>query len=138
MAKTTTTTTQTTQRNPEATHTIQHIELPSSEPEKLKKFLEKQFGWKFTTTKMPGLEYHAFRAPDGNGGGVFSAQPGQPIQAVPYVNVENCEATLKGCQKNGAEILMPVTEVPGQGKFFQFRIPGGPIMACWQQTGPRN
>ena len=132
MAKSTT-----TQAKPPETviHGVQHVELPTSEPAKLRKFLEKQFGWTFETFKMPGMEYHSFRTPGGAGGGVFAAQPGQPIQAVPYVNVADCEATLKGCQKNGAEILMPVTEVPGQGKFFQFRIPGGPIMACWQQTG---
>lgn len=120
------------------TNGIQHIELPTTEAPKLKKFLEKQFGWKFETMKMPGLEYHSFRTPSGTGGGVFAAQPGQPIQAVPYVNVEDCDATLKSCQKNGAEILMPVTEVPGQGRFFQFRVPGGPILACWEQTNTRN
>lgn len=43
MAKTSTAT-QATQRNPEETHSIQHIELVATEPAKLRKFLEKQFG----------------------------------------------------------------------------------------------
>lgn len=137
MAKTSTTT-QETQRSPEVTHAIQHIEIVATEPAKLRKFLEKQFGWQFETMKMPTGDYHVFRTPNGNGGGVMAPQPGQPIAATPYINVENCEATLKSCQKAGAEIMMPVTEVPGQGKFFWFRYAGGPPLACWQSTASRN
>ena len=41
-----------------------------------------------------------------------------------------------GCVRTN--IVMPVTDVPGQGKFFIFQYPGSPPMGCWQQTGPRN
>jgi len=126
------------QRTPERIHAIQHIEIASTEPGKLKQFLEKQFGWQFQTYPMPSGEYHAFRTPDGNGGGVTAPMPGQAIAATPYINVADIEATLKGCEKAGAKILMPVTEVPGQGRFFWFQAAGGPPLACWQQTGPRS
>lgn len=138
MAKTTTTTTQTTQRTREGTHSIQHIEIVSTEPVKLKKFLEKQFGWKFETQPMPGGagEYHMFRTPDGNGGGVLQPQnPGQPVAVTPYINVADCAATEKSCQKNGATILMPTTDIPGMGRFFVFQFPNSPALACWQATG---
>lgn len=126
-------------RKPERIHAIQHIELVATEPTKLRAFLEKQFGWKFETYPMgEGREYLAFRTPDGNGGGVLAPMPGQPIAATPYINVADIAATLKSCEKAGAKILMPVTEVPGQGRFFWFQHGGGPPLACWQQTGPRN
>lgn len=137
MAKTTTTT-QTTKRNPEATHSIQHIELVSTEPAKFRKFLEKQFGWTFETHKTPNGEYHAFRTPDGNGGGITPPMNPGHTGATPYINVENIEATLKSCQKNGATIMMPITDVPGMGKFFWFQVAGGPPLACWQATGTTN
>ena len=139
---TTKTTTQTTQkRNPEQTHSIQHIEIVTNEPAKLKTFLTKQFGWKFDSQKMPGTNnmYHSFRTPDGNGGGVVEPQtPEQPIACTPYINVEDCNASEKACAKNGATIVMPTTEIPGIGKFFMFQVAGSPILACWQATASRN
>lgn len=136
MAKSTTTTT--TNRPPEQVHAIQHIEITANDPMKLRKFLEKQFGWTFETHKMPTGDYHAFRTQDGNGGGVMAPQPGQPIANTPYINVADADTKLKSCQKAGAEILMPITEVPGMGRFFWFRYGGGPPLACWQTTTPRN
>jgi uncharacterized protein len=140
MARNTTTTPTTktptsTQRRPESTHAIQHLEITSTEPVKLRKFLEKQFGWKFEVHKMDAGEYHAFRTADGNGGGIMAPQGGQPVAVTPYINVEDIDETLKSCKKNGANILMPVTEVPGMGRFFWFQYPGSPPLACWQQTG---
>lgn len=153
MAKTTTQTQQTSTptsktntstdagRNREVTHAIQHVEIVSNEPIKLKKFLEKQFGWNFTSQKVPGMtgEYHSFRTPDGNGGGVVAPQDGnQAIAVTPYINVTNCEASQKGCEKNGAQILMPTTEIPGVGKFFVFSFPGSPPLACFQANAPQK
>lgn len=129
---------QSAERNPERIHAIQHVELVSTQPAEFTRFLETQFGWTFETHKMPNGEYHAFRTPDGNGGGVTAPMmPSQPIAATPYINVADIDATLRSCEKNGAKILMPVTEVPGQGRFFWFQVAGGPPLACWQQTGPR-
>ncbi len=124
---------------PLSTHSVQHIEIASTEPEKLSRFLAKQFGWEFQAMAMPqGGTYHVFRTPNGNGGGVWAPAPGQPAATTPYINVEDIEAAVKSCQKAGAEIMMPVTEVPGQGLFFWFRVHGSPPLACWEQTGPRN
>jgi predicted enzyme related to lactoylglutathione lyase len=135
----TTPTQPTQQRNPERMHAVQHIEITATEPKKLRSFLEKQFGWKFETHTMEGgVEYNLFRTPDGNGGGVMAPMPGQPIATTPYINVADIEKTFDSVKKAGAEIMMPVSEVPGQGRFFIFRYGGGPALACWQQTGPRN
>lgn len=127
----------TTPRDPNL-HSVSHIEITATEPAKLKQFLEKQFGWKFTTHKMDFGDYNLFKTPNGNGGGVMAPMPGQPIGSTPYINVTDIEATFKSCQKAGATIMMPVSEVPGQGKFFIFQYGGSAPLACWQQTGPRN
>jgi len=122
-----------TQSTTRGVHDIQHIEITTEDPGRLKSFLADVFGWTFETHPMPNGEYHMFRTPDGNGGGVLAPMPGQPIAATPYINVEDAQATLEACKEAGAEILMPVTEVPGQGRFFWFRYGGGPPLACWQQ-----
>ena len=139
MAKTTTTQTaaKTTARNPEINHAVQHFEIVTKDPVNLRKFLEKQFGWKFETTKMPGMtgDYHTFRTPDGNGGGVLAPQmPTAPLAVTPYVNVENCSASEKSCQKNGATIVMPTTDIPGVGRFFMFQFQNSPVLACFEST----
>lgn len=115
---------------------IQHVELMTPDAAKLRKFLEKQFGWAFETTKTPVGDYHLFRTANGSGGGIMTAQPGMPTATVPYINVVNLQETLKNVQKAGATIVTPATEVPGMGGFFQFRYADGPVLACWQQTGP--
>jgi hypothetical protein len=117
---------------------IQHIEIPAAEPAKLRQFLEKQFGWTFTTHKMDFGDYNLFKTPNGNGGGIMAPMPGAPLTCTPYINVADIQATVKSVQKAGATILMPVSDVPGQGKFFIFSYGGSPPLACWQQTGPRN
>ena len=138
MAAKSSTATETQKRNPETIHAIQHIEIVANDPVKFSKFAEKQFGWKIETMKMPGMDYHTFRTPDGNGGGIMAPQNGQPVAATPYINVSDINATLKNVQKGGATIMMPVTEVPGMGKFFWFQFPGAPPLACWQSTAARN
>lgn len=124
------------QRNPEVINAIQHFEIVTSEPTKVKKFLETQFGWKFESQKMAeGGDYLSFRTPDGNGGGVVEPQmPGQPLTVTPYINVENCAASEKSCKKNGATIVMPTTDIPGVGKFFIFTLPNCPPLACFETT----
>lgn len=148
MAKTTTTqqtsrpttgnvNTKTTGNNPPPTviNALQHIEIVVPDAPKTRKFFEKTFGWKFETAKMPTGDYHMFRTPNGNGGGILEpTEADQPVATTPYVSVENCEATLKACEKAGCEIVTPVTEVPGMGKFFIFTYEGCPPIGCWQNT----
>jgi predicted enzyme related to lactoylglutathione lyase len=122
----------------ETKHVVQHFEIVSTEPKRMQKFLEDQFGWTFESHPMPeGGEYLMFRMPDGNGGGVTPPMdPSQPIAVTPYINVADIQRKLAECEKAGAKILMPVTDVEGMGKFFWFQVAGGPPLACWQDTAP--
>jgi uncharacterized protein len=134
MATKTGTTTQTAKQAPEGQ--IVHTEIVTQDPKALKTFLEKTFGWKFETVPMPqGGDYHMFTTPGGVAGGVLAPQPGQAIATTPYIGVDDIKATAKKVEKAGAKILMPPTEIPGMGWFFQFQVKGGPVLACWQ--GPQ-
>jgi predicted enzyme related to lactoylglutathione lyase len=48
------TTTTTTRNQQPKEHTLVHFEIPSNNPEKVRRFYEQLFGWKFN--KMPGTE----------------------------------------------------------------------------------
>ena len=108
-------------------------ELASSDPEATRRFLEKIFGWSFESVKMLGGEYLSFSAPGGRGG-IRPTQPKERPNSTNYVRVQDLDIALTKIKAAGAEVVLPRVDVPGMGSFFWFRIPGGPIMACWQDA----
>ena len=135
MAAKTTAQSQTQEPAPEGK--IVHTEFVTQDPKALKNFLEKNFGWKFDTQKVPqGGEYHLFTTPGGAVGGVTAPPPGATVGTYSYIAVDNIMATAKKVEKAGAKILVPPSEIPNMGWFFQFQVKGGPVLACWQ--GPQQ
>jgi predicted enzyme related to lactoylglutathione lyase len=51
--------------------------------------------------------------------------------AVNYILVDNLELAEKMIVSSGGEIVMPRVDVPNMGSFFWFKVPGGPVLACW-------
>ncbi len=41
-------------------------------------------------------------------------------------------------KRSGGEILMPIVDVPQMGRFFWFKVPGGPVLAAWQDAADRE
>src|SRR3989440_9933012 len=104
-----------------------------SSPAATRRFLEKIFGWSFESVKMLGGEYVSFAAPGGRGG-IRPTQPKERPNSTNYVRVPDLDIALTKIKAAGAEVVLPRVDVPGMGSFFWFRIPGGPIMACWQDA----
>lgn len=89
---------------------ICHLEIPSADFEKARKFYGELFGWKFQ--EMPGVDYLLFTPPTGVGGG-FSK--GFEIVTKPgylfHIEVEDIEAIIAkakemggGCPKGKTQI----------------------------------
>jgi predicted enzyme related to lactoylglutathione lyase/quinol monooxygenase YgiN len=106
----------------------QHLELSSAEPGATTAFLAEVFGWRFTEY-MPG--YHGFWAPGSLFGGVRLVVPGEAPRALPYLVVDDIDARVDAVQAAGAAITVPLAEVPGAGRRFAFRAPGGLELAVW-------
>ncbi len=109
-------------------------ELSSSDPAATRRFLEKVFGWTFESTKMPMGEYLSYRTSGGGQGGIRPTKSNEPPSSTNYVRVPDLDTALQKIKRNGGDIVLPRVDVPGMGSFFWFRIPGGPIMACWQDA----
>lgn len=109
-------------------------ELASSDPAATRHFLERVFGWDFTAMKMPMGEYLSYRTPGGGQGGIRPTQANEPPMSMAYVRVEDLDAALVRIKRAGGEIVLPRVDVPEMGSFFWFKIPGGPVMACWQDA----
>jgi predicted enzyme related to lactoylglutathione lyase len=111
-------------------------EMASEDPVQTRRFLERVFGWKFRSVTMPQGEYHSFDIPGGGRGGIRSTQPTEAPSSLSYVRVPDLERARQRVERGGATIVLPRVDVPGMGSFFWFRIPGGLVLACWQDAPP--
>jgi uncharacterized protein len=106
-------------------------ELASSDPTATRHFLEKVFGWRFRSLQMPMGEYLAYEVPGGRGG-VRPVRPNEGPSSLAYIRVNDLDAAQRRVAAAGGTIVLPRVDVPSMGSFFWFQVPGGPILACWQ------
>ena len=109
-------------------------ELSTTDSIATKEFLEKAFRWKFDEIQMPNGKYLSYRSPDGNTLGIRTAQHSEAPISMNYVRVPDLEIAQNKIQELGGKIVLPRTDIPNMGSFFWFRVPSGPIMACWQDA----
>jgi uncharacterized protein len=118
-------------RDPPDEGGLAFTELASEDPAATRRFLERVFGWRFRSIQMPMGEYLSYETPDGRGG-VRPVQPAERPSSLSYIRVRDIEEARMRIQSAGAQIVLPRVDVPGMGCFFWFRVPGGPLLACWQ------
>jgi len=109
-------------------------ELASTNPDETKRFLEDTFDWKFDAVQMPMGRYLTFQNPNGTTVGIRPAQKTEALGSTNYVRVEDLDVAEERVRRSGGQIILPRTDIPGMGSFFWFKIPAGPIMACWQDA----
>lgn len=94
---------------------IVHYEIPANDVEKLRKFYEECFGWKFSDANMPGMEYWMFSSgKDSLGGGMYKKQDANE-RPRNYVHVESVDGAVVTFQQAGGSIVTTKQEVPGVG-----------------------
>jgi uncharacterized protein len=108
------------------------LELSSDDPVSTQRFLEGVFGWTFPAPPAPNGDGVEFRTSDGGEGRLHpSARPVSPDR-VSRVRVDDLGSVLDRAQRAGGSLLLPRVDAPGMGSFFVIRIPGGPILTCWE------
>jgi uncharacterized protein len=111
-------------------------EMASEDPAATRRFLERVFRWTFHSAHMPQGEYWSFEIPGGGRGGIRPTRPTEAPSSLSYLRVADLDAAQKRIERAGGVIVLPRVDVPNMGSFFWFKIPGGPIMACWQDEAP--
>ena len=114
--------------------TMAFSEFSSTDLAATRRFLEEAFGWRFESLKFPLGEYLSFEAPGGVRGGIRPVQAKEIPGSMNYVRVDDLDAALRRIERGGGAIVLPRVDIPGMGSFFWFRIPGGPILAAWQDA----
>jgi len=103
---------------------IVHIELSAVDPHAAGRFYTNVFGW--TVKPFPGSDYLTFEAAPGPGGGFNKIDDRHPRgEIIPYLQVDDIEATLKRIEASGGKTVQGKTEIPGEGFYALFEDPSG-------------
>ena len=106
---------------------LNYLELPVGDAAAAKAFYASAFGWHFADY---GPTYAATTTGDTDIG--FQADPAeQTAAALPVVEVDDIDATLRGVEGAGGRITKPIFTFPG-GRRFHFRDPDGHELAVMQ------
>lgn len=112
-------------------HAFGHIEIPTTNVEKAKKFFGSVFGWTFShITDIDYTIIHTGKHP--NGGFELVKRIPKKGQVLPYIEVEDIETMLKSIKKAHGKILMKKSPVGTIGWRAQFETPEGVQIALWQ------
>ena len=111
---------------------IVHVEIPTNNPARTKKFYGEVFGWTFQD--LPEVKYTLFSAPSGPAGGLrepLSTAENRPLN---YILVNSVEDATKKIRKAGGKILRGKDEVMGQGWWALFEDTTGTVNAVWENN----
>jgi uncharacterized protein len=113
-----------------------HCELNTTDLAKAKTFYGSLFDWKLEDAAMPGGTYTMIGVGgDAVGGGMQQhPTPGAPSQWMPYVLVDDIQASTGKAQSLGGSVLMGATEIPNMGWFSIVQDPTGAVFGLWKTT----
>ena len=112
-------------------HGFGHVEIPTTEFKKAKKFFGAVFGWTFQD--IPGMDYVLFKAGSQPNGGFYKVKKmPKKGQVNVYIEVEDIDAKLKEIRKAKGKVLVKKSPVGTMGWFAQFATPDGCYLSLWQ------
>jgi uncharacterized protein len=105
---------------------ITHTDLASADPGATKAWCEKVLGWTFMPSfPTPDGDYHLFAYSDKGGGGIRRTNPPEVPGSIPYVHVEDAQASFDKALREGAEEMLPPTRIMEGVTVAIVRAPGG-------------
>lgn len=104
---------------------VVHFELMGAEREELGRFYAELFGWHVQSVPDPPYAVIDTRAGSGVNGGIGTVQEGTPPYVAVYAQTPDIQATFDKALSLGAEVLIPVSEVPGIVTLALLRDPQG-------------
>ena len=94
---------------------IVHFEIMGSEAAKTQAFYSDLFGWNINSDNPVGYGLATTQGEDGLGinGGIGGADQGGGVYVAVYAQVDDPQTYLDKAVSLGANVVLPVTEVPG-------------------------
>jgi uncharacterized protein len=100
------------------------------------KFYTALFGWSCEEMDMQGYTYSMFKSGDRAVCGMFALSPeaeSMPVMWMPYVTVEDLEASVARAKELGATVHKEITTIQ-VGRFAILADPQGAVIGLWQFT----
>jgi predicted enzyme related to lactoylglutathione lyase len=116
-------------------------ELGTKDDEAAKKFYSALFGWTFKEGDAGGMKYSEIVVGGNPCGGVYKLTPEMgnvPSHWIPYVSVDDVDATAKRVEELGGKIAMPPTDIPHVGRFSMVQDPTGAMISIITLSGDHN
>jgi hypothetical protein len=115
-------------------------ELHTTDTAKALAFYEKVVGFSSRAMDMgPGGTYHILEKNGvGRGGATNQMAPGVPPHWLPYVFVDDPDATIAKAKKLGATIQFGPEDIPGVGRFGVLQDPTGAALAVMKPRPAQN
>ena len=121
--------------------TVVHFEIPAMDVERLSRFYNECFGWKFEKVQMPGFDYWLISTgPRGKsvGGGMYN-KTGEHDKPRNFIAVDKIDPAIEKFKMAGGTGVVGKQEVPGQGWSFIGADPEGNLVALWESMArPRR
>ena len=121
---------------PSATGTVCWNELLSTDASGVRDFYTKLFGYEVEEKDMgPMGTYTLFTKGDKQIGGMMqNPEPGGSSIWVPYIAVEDVDASTKQAESFGAKVCVPPSDIPQIGRFSMISDPAGATLGLFKGT----
>jgi predicted enzyme related to lactoylglutathione lyase len=111
-------------------HPIVHVELSASDRQALARFYSSIFDWQIQDFDEMNYTTASWGSETMGVGFNPVSEEGNPAgTVVPYIYVDDVDATLAKIEANGGKTLMPGMDIPTVGRMAQFTDPTGNRMA---------
>lgn len=101
------------------------------------KFYGALFGWDTQSIDLPDGTYTFFKKSDQEIGGMWEIPAEQASEIPPnwlsYILVDDLSATVEKAKQLGATIRMPITPVPGYGRFAVITDTTQAVVGLWEK-----
>lgn len=109
---------------------VVHLEFVASDADRAQRFWQGLFGWEFSDSGMPDMDYRMTRTGPESGAAIYAGNKssGHPVM---YLGCDDIEASRAKVVELGGS-ADEKTQVPGHGWFAHCRDSEGTAFSLWQ------
>ncbi|MFF0484636.1 VOC family protein [Streptomyces sp. NPDC004435] len=112
-------------------NTLVWVELHTPDPEAALAFYRSLFDWRWAEMDAPGMTYRVISTAEGDqetasfGGAAELQDSGERSRWIPYLEVDDADATADAVTVSGGTVLLPPADIPDVGRLAWFTDPFG-------------
>ena len=109
---------------------IVHFEVKAEDPDRATEFYRSVFGWDFSDSGMPGIDYRMVRTGESQGGGLYQSDDRDGHLTI-YFDTDDIDASIAKVRESGGE-ADEKQPIPGVGWFAAAKDTEGNAFSLFQ------